>query len=240
MSRIVVAIDTSTMTQSVALLRGEALVAHRHERTQGHGGRLSEAIRDVLDEAALKPRDVDLWACGAGPGSFTGLRIGLASLKGFALALERPLVTVSSLQALALQALALGAGGLVVPVFDARKRELYAGAYRATPQGCEAVLSDRTLTPEPMGALLADLASQGEPLVLCGEGLQSYAAALTTSVERALGRPPALMPEVETPSALYVGRLALQVAEVPALTTLEPNYQRLSEAELKFGPPGKP
>ncbi len=240
---LVAAIDTATLTLSCALVeigQGEpSLLAERTDRAPakapasgpagGHSIRLPGALKELLDASELKLPDVEGYAVGLGPGSFTGLRIGLATWKGLAYANRRPIAGASSLGALALEA-APGAppGVLLVPLLDARKGELYAGFYRTTAgEGVKAVAPEAALSP---AALLDRLAPLG-PAVGFGEGYENYRHALAA-------RLPAL--EAPTsPSALCVARLAapgLREAtfDAQALYALEPHYVRPSEAEVKF------
>src|SRR4051812_6985793 len=98
------AIDTSTLTASAAVLDGGRIVVERHAAATQTSEALLPLVDEVLREAGLAPTQLDALACGAGPGSFTGLRIGLATAKGLCFALGKPLLAVSSLAALALEA----------------------------------------------------------------------------------------------------------------------------------------
>jgi tRNA threonylcarbamoyladenosine biosynthesis protein TsaB len=252
---LVAALDTATLTLSAALLEvGEAgaeLLAERTEHqpprvaagaTIGHGARLPAVIRDLLVACDRKLPEVEGYAIGLGPGSFTGLRIGLATFKGFSYANQRPIAGASSLASMA-QAAASGApaGALLVPLLDARRGELYAGFYRAEGGGVVAVLPDAVLH---WSALLeaARQLTNGHPPAGFGEGYQAYAAELGPGLPR-------LATEVRTPNAAALGRLCAAALRGAAfdkdrLAALEPHYVRKSEAEVKFPdglpPPGLP
>jgi tRNA threonylcarbamoyladenosine biosynthesis protein TsaB len=220
------ALDTSTMTASAAVLIDDAPVAD--EAVDTSGGASSEALMPlvarVLERAGVAPRDLDAVAVGAGPGSFTGLRIGMATAKGIAFAAGVPLWAVSSLAALALGAVRRGATGTIIPVLDARRGELYAGYYRddLTALAPEAVLAPSALTSRAV--------SYTAPL-LVGDGLTTYASELAT-IGRHLAEP-------RTPGAVEVGLLALRGERVDVLTTGAPVYIRPSEAEVMY-PDGVP
>jgi tRNA threonylcarbamoyladenosine biosynthesis protein TsaB len=231
---LVAAIDTATPTLSLALCELERgalrVVAEAEERAVagGHGGRLPGALTELLAARGRAAADVDAWVCGLGPGSFTGLRIGLATWKGFAYALRRPLLGGSSLGAMALAAApAAPEGAVLVPLLDARKGEVYAGFYRRTAAGIEPAAPEAALAP---GAL-AERAGAIAGALVFGEGRAAHAAAL--------GALPALAGAPATPAARALAALcapALEGARYDAgrVFALEPHYVRASEAEVKF------
>jgi tRNA threonylcarbamoyladenosine biosynthesis protein TsaB len=243
---LVAALDTATLTLSCALCEvagGEvSLVAERTEHaparpgpqgpTGGHGARLPAALTDLLAATGRTLAEVEGYAIGVGPGSFTGLRIGLATWKGLAYANRRPIAGASSLAAMALAAApAAGEGALLVPLLDARKGEVYAGFYRAAGSTVAAVAPEAALAPAALAARVAALRAEGARPVALGGGLAAYRDALAAV--------PALEGEVATPPSLAVARLcasALEGAPYDAarLFALEPHYVRASEAELKF------
>jgi tRNA threonylcarbamoyladenosine biosynthesis protein TsaB len=242
---LIAAVDSASLTLSCALVEagpGAAPrpVASAEERAPttgargGHGARLPGALIELLAAHGRTLADVEGWAVGIGPGSFTGLRIGLATLKGLAYAQRRPLAGASSLAAMALAAAPdAPAGAVVVPLLDAKKGELYAGFYRVIPGGVESVHPDSALSPDALcERARALLAANGAPPLLFGEGLEAYAGALSGRVDR-------LETPVRTPPAAAVAILAsptlLGAAFDPQpLFALEPHYVRASEAEVKF------
>src|SRR5438270_5446530 len=121
----ILALDTSTLQASVALASDGQLVAERERVVTTHSESLLVLVDECLRAADLRPADVDVVACGAGPGSFTGLRIGLATAKGLCFALGRPLALVSSLEALAARA----PDGPACAIIDAYKCEVFAGRF---------------------------------------------------------------------------------------------------------------
>jgi tRNA threonylcarbamoyladenosine biosynthesis protein TsaB len=240
---LVAALDTSTLTLSCALLEvrdgGVEVLTTRTDRPAGPGGghgiRLPGALTDLLGALGRGVGDVEGFAIGIGPGSFTGLRIGLATWKGLAYANRRPIAGASSLAALALEAASLPAarGALLVPLLDARKGEVYAGYYRAEGEGVTAVRPEEAIAPEAVAARIAGLGSA----VAFGEGFGAYRDALQGSL-------PLLESAPESPSGESVGRLAASrlrraTFDDQALFALEPHYVRKSEAEVKF-PAGLP
>jgi tRNA threonylcarbamoyladenosine biosynthesis protein TsaB len=211
---LLAALDSATLTLSCALLEvdeaGATLLAERTEPAPravpggapaGHGSRLPGALSDLLVACDRRLPEVEAYAVGLGPGSFTGLRIGLATFKGLAYANRRPIGGASSLAAMALAAApAAGPGTVLLPLLDAKKGEVYAGFYRAGAGGVEAVRPDAALAPEALLEALAELPRGLEPLGF-GEGYEAHAARLQPRLTH-------LRVEVRTPSAAAVGRAA--------------------------------
>lgn len=224
-------IDTATMTASAAIVDGDAVLADEDVRTTTHADELMPLIARLCERAGVAPGALDAIAVGVGPGSFTGLRIGMATAKGIAFAAGRPLWAVSSLAALALPA-APASGALVVPVLDARRGEIYAGFYRlAGPSRLIAAAPERVLPPDQLAAAIADAGADAGagPAHLVGDALAVYPAlaALGTTGGRV------------TPSAVAVARLALAGDRTDVLAHGAPVYIRPSEAEVKY-PDGVP
>jgi tRNA threonylcarbamoyladenosine biosynthesis protein TsaB len=243
---LVAALDTATLTLSCALVdlvpgAPPRVRCERSERAPakavqgvvgGHSAALPRALVDLLTAEGLTIPGVEGYAIGLGPGSFTGLRIGLATWKGLAYANRRPIEGGSSLAAMALAAApAAEEGALLVPLLDARKGEVYAGFYRARAGRIVEVAEDAALPPAALAARVAALAAEGERPAAFGEGLEAYAGALA-GVPRL--RTEVLTPPAAAIAAVVAERLASATFDMQALFALEPHYVRPSEAELKF------
>jgi tRNA threonylcarbamoyladenosine biosynthesis protein TsaB len=126
---LILSIETATRAGSIAVSRGDTLLSiRRGDATRSHSTDLLELIRGALDEAACRIHDVELFAVALGPGSFTGLRIGVATAKSLASTLERPVVGVPTLQAIALAA--GGGSSRVVALLPAGRGELFAQSFK--------------------------------------------------------------------------------------------------------------
>ena len=255
---LVAALDTATLTLScglVEVVRGEVprLRCERTDRatakpeqgkTGGHSALLPKALVELLEAEGRAIPDVEAYAIGLGPGSFTGLRIGLATWKGLAYANRRAIAGASSLAAMALAASAdAEEGAVLVPLLDAKKGEVYAGFYRARQGGIVELADDAALPPSALAERLRGLGSGR--VVGFGEGYETYAQVLEPGLPR-------LGTEIRTPPAVAVAALVSETLlaagyDPQALFALEPHYVRPSEAELKFprgtvagaGGPGK-
>ena len=225
------AIDTSTLTSSAALLDGERVVVEKSAGASQTSEALLPLVDEVLRAAGKTPADLDLVACGAGPGSFTGLRIGLATAKGLCFALGKPMLAVSSLAALALEAPG-AAGALVLSLVDARRGEVYAGLFRLREDGTpESLIEEAVFTPEAIAQLVRERAA-GAPVAIVGDGVP-----VAPQIFAALGRTP--RDASVTPRASAVGRIAAtrwSAGAVDELGTATPAYIRLAEAEAKLVP----
>jgi tRNA threonylcarbamoyladenosine biosynthesis protein TsaB len=224
------AIDTSTLTASAALLEDTRVVIEKQAVTTLHSEALLPLVDEVLRAAGVTPRELDLVACGAGPGSFTGLRIGLATAKGLCFALAKPMLTVSSLAALALEA----SSGLVLSLMDARRGEVYAGLFRLRDDDVpESLLEEAVFSPAAIVEKARALAA-GAAISVVGDGV-----AVAPEIFAGIGPSPA--GASITPRAAKVGRIAsfrFAAGAADELGTATPAYIRLAEAEVKF--PKKP
>ncbi len=163
----ILGIDSSGMTASVALVTGDSLVSEytvNNKRT--HSETLLPMIDEMLRLAGTEPAELDAVAIASGPGSFTGLRIGAATAKGLALALDIPIVPVPTLEGLAYNL--AGDKRLIVSLMDARRNEVYAGAYRVSAESVTIVLNEEAL---PVTELFEKLNEIGEEVVFVGDGI---------------------------------------------------------------------
>ncbi|HZL16869.1 MAG TPA: tRNA (adenosine(37)-N6)-threonylcarbamoyltransferase complex dimerization subunit type 1 TsaB [Polyangia bacterium] len=230
-------LDTSTPTARVAILDGDGAVVFASEATaERHSGHVMALCAEALRAAGRAPAELAGIACGGGPGSFTGLRVGLAAAKGLALPTGVPLFVVSSLEALALDILEAWVGNAVtaVPCLDAGKGEVYAAGYLADGERLvREVAPSVRLTPPSLSAWLVELAgaAASPTLVLAGNGLERHRAALGDGrFETAV---------VVGPTAVSVGRLALLQrarGEAADLATAVPLYGRPPDITVKRQP----
>jgi len=230
---LILALDTSTPVGSVALLSDETVLARASADVKGqHGELLIGTIARCLEEGGRTLADVDLLAVGIGPGSFTGVRVGVATVKGLALSNGLPLIGVVSLVAMARS---VGPGeGVVAPLVHAHRGEVYAAVYRRDDAGPQILV-------EPFNALPAEAARQireaagGAPLLVLGDGYRRYAAAFGEH----LGVFDAAPEAHDAPDAAAIGLEGRRrfVADGPDDTAaLEPLYVRPSDAKLPATP----
>jgi len=223
------AVDTSTLTGAVALLdRGRAVGESRLSLAVTHGERLLSTVDALLRAARWQLADVDAFAVAIGPGSFTGLRIGVSTVKSLAFATARPVAGVPTLEGLA-WALPYCAYA-VCPVLDAKKGEVYAALYRTIDGEPATLRSACAIAPDALVEAVAG--DTPGPVVFVGDGVAAIeAAALRVLGSRARFAPAGL----RLTSAVAVGELgarALARGEAADVEALVPLYLRPSEAEL--------
>jgi tRNA threonylcarbamoyladenosine biosynthesis protein TsaB len=234
------ALDTATLTASVAVVRvarggaPEVLAEGDTDSSGNASERLMPLVAELMERAGMRMADLDAVTVGAGPGSFTGLRIGLATAKGLAFAAEKPLWLVSSLGALAWS---MDAGdALRVPVLDARRGELYAGFYRRDAGGVpRAVLPERVMPPRDLAEAIRAAAAADADVAIAGDALVAHAAALTDALPMNVRR----LGVRATPPAVGVAALAAAGDRADGLAQGAPAYLRPAEAEVMY-PDGVP
>jgi tRNA threonylcarbamoyladenosine biosynthesis protein TsaB len=224
---LVLAVDTTTPSGSVALLEDEKLFGEVGvESAATHSARLLRSIDFLLAAHGRDVKDVDAFAVAAGPGSFTGIRIGVSAVKSLAFASGKPVAPVSTLLALASK-LASDGTRLVCPLLDAKKEEIYAGLFEARKNGLAELVPQGAYAPD---AFFARLPAR-RVIAFAGSGLVVYRAKLLPYV-----RDKARFPRRSSFIAAEVGRIgAAMVREGKSVdaSSLEPLYFRSSQAEEK-------
>jgi tRNA threonylcarbamoyladenosine biosynthesis protein TsaB len=233
----ILAFDTATRATAVALCDvddGELELEARDDPPRGtrprHAQRLLELVAQLLRQSSTSWEQIDRIAVGVGPGTFTGLRIGVATARALARARDIPLVGVSTLESLALNGLSAGGdrGGAVLAVLDARRGEVFAAGWRGGParehSARELLLAPRAMAPDELAALIPDL---GPCALAIGDGAVEFRQAL----ERSGTVIPEDESELHSVSAINHCRLAGGL-RAGASDEVRPEYLRLPDAEI--------
>ncbi|RYG71143.1 tRNA (adenosine(37)-N6)-threonylcarbamoyltransferase complex dimerization subunit type 1 TsaB [Lentibacillus lipolyticus] len=223
----ILAMDTSNQAMGVAVLKdGQPLGELSTNIKKNHSVRLMPAIDHLMREVNMTPTDLDKIVAAKGPGSYTGVRIGLMTAKSMAWSLGIPVTGVSSLEVLAWQGRFYDS--YICPFFDARRGLVYTGLYRWKHGKLEAAAAERNIM---MDDWLHELAATYQQVLFLGPDIQLH----QERIRQRMGSK-AFIPEVGTSHLANPVHLALAGQEKPADDThaLAPNYLRLAEAEAKW------
>ncbi len=222
---IVLGVDTATRAGSVALVDDDRILGTVGIDTgSSHSGRLMSSIDFLLKNLEINVGKLDGVAVSAGPGSFTGVRIGIGAIKGLALALRKPAVGISTLKAMACST---SAGNLLCPLIDAGRGEVYGCCYRR--EGHDLVMIHREVVMDPLELLDA---VSNQALCIFGTGAEKY----RSQIERAsVGK----IIEFDHFIAPAVARLGLECIRKGTIIPISPFYLRKSDAELQTEERGK-
>jgi tRNA threonylcarbamoyladenosine biosynthesis protein TsaB len=236
----VLGIDSATSVASVALVEdGQVLCEERSPRETGPSGAsrpqhaeiLISLLESVLQRTAVRLDDLSGMAVSIGPGSFTGLRIGLSMVKGLVYESRIPVVGVSTLQASAVRV--RDWEGLVCPILDARKKEVYAALFRRSGERCERVIEDSASSPETWLAAMAGRAGNGDRILFLGDGVARFGELIRAAFgDRVLLSSGDRYPSLAA-GAAALGEKRLRDSGGDRIGCLEPVYLRPSEAELR-------
>ena len=223
---LILAFETSAKAGSVALADEKKLLGESYQNTGlTHSQTLLTMAQDLLESCGLTPGDVTHVAVAAGPGSFTGVRIGVAAAKGFAWGGELPCCGVSTLESMALQ---MGVHqGYICPVMDARRSQVYNALFHAEAGVCTRMAEDRAISLEDLGNELKNLQ---EPIFLVGDGsILCY----NTLLEQVPGLvlPPEHRMHQRASGVALAAKEQIARGEAGDAASLTPNYLRLSQAE---------
>lgn len=222
----ILAFETSAKAASAALLEDGRLVAESYQNSGlTHSRTVMKMAEDLLQNCGIPASAIDAAAVAAGPGSFTGVRIGVSAAKGFAWGRQIPCRGVSTLEAMAWSAAPCEA--LIVPAMDARRSQIYCAAFYRTEDGVCRVLEDAAISIEELGEQLA--ATPGEK-ILVGDGAELCYNTLRDKLPRL--RLSAEHLRFQRASGVALGSWdALRRGEPAGPETLVPTYLRMSQAE---------
>jgi tRNA threonylcarbamoyl adenosine modification protein YeaZ len=256
---LILSLDTSSPSGSVAISRDDLMLGVISTRAEeNYSSRMFRHLEFLLSDLSLKLADFDVFAVSAGPGSFTGLRVGLTAAKGWAEVYRKPAVGVSALAAVALQA--RGGNTVLVPALDARRGQIYFGVYRPTAEGLALDGEEFVVTPEEFAEKLGTLAhSGGVDPKQCGNGGQHDSdgtrdggksggaftivtpdASVVELVSRLTPQFPAefaglnIVSSVLAPSIARIAHARALRGDVSDALTLDANYVRRTDAEMKW------
>ena len=224
---VIMGIDSSTPQSSVALLKdGQVLYQAESVKNSTRSNQVLSLLDMVLKDSYTRLEDVDCLCLTIGPGSFTGLRVGVSLLKGLVLATSKPFVKIDTLEATALQA--MPANNKICVILDAKKKEVYTATFQPIGETLKRLTPDRSVTPDQLCVEIE------EPTIFFGNGLDSYGALLASRLGKRF------LPTRKT-TLNTVAACAAKLAEkhfdndkCSDLSELNIKYVRKPEAELNF------
>jgi tRNA threonylcarbamoyladenosine biosynthesis protein TsaB len=226
---LILAIDTASRSCSVAVVDGDAVLAEINDASgETHSRHLMAMVDQAVAMSVKHIGAIEGYAVTQGPGSFTGLRIGISAAKGLAEATGRPLVGVSSLEALAWQVAQTEA--VILPMLDARRKEVYAARYIHRDGALKSLAAERALAPEDAVAGLV------ESCLLVGDGALAYAERLRAALGAYMQMALPFQHIIRASTVAFLARERLAGAD--ERMTLTPRYLRPSYADQGRHPAG--
>ncbi len=220
-------IDTCCMAATAALTDGDRLIAQTViNKNKTHSQTMLPQLEEMLRLAEVQAEDIELFAAAVGPGSFTGVRIGVATIKAMAQATKKPCVAVSTLEALAYSSACFD--GIVAPILDARRNQVYNALFDCAGGTMSRICEDRALS---LDTLIGELKTLDKRVIFMGDGVFVF----KNEIEKALGDKAVFAP-VTTAMNLggavaALGEKMFKSGQSVSYSDLVPAYVRLSQAE---------
>lgn len=223
----ILGLDSSGIVASVAIVEDDALIA---EYTVNYKKTHSQTLLPMLDEIAkmteLDLNSIDAIAVAAGPGSFTGLRIGSATAKGLGLALKKPLIAIPTVEGLAYNL--YDTPGLICPIMDARRKQVYTGIYRFTDHQLKVVEDQMAV---PMETVIEKLNQYGEAVTFLGDGVPVFHELIAEKMTVPYSFAPAHVNKQRAAAVAALGEIYYRQGKTETAMEHVPDYLRVSQAE---------
>lgn len=223
----IIALDSSGLVASVALLvNGEIRAEYSVNYKKTHSQTLLPMLDEIIRMTEMELNDIDAIAVAAGPGSFTGLRIGSATAKGLGLALNKPLIAVPTLEGLAYNC--YGTEEVICPMMDARRSQVYTGSYQFKNNEFNVLQEQAVISVEECINRLNQLQM---PVVFLGDGVEPYTEQIHELVKVPYRFAPAHMNRQRASSVAIRGLCLAEAGQVVSADAFAPEYLRMSQAE---------
>lgn len=223
----ILGLDSSGIVASAAIVEDDVLIA---EYTVNYKKTHSQTLLPMLDEIAkmteLDLNSIDAIAVAAGPGSFTGLRIGSATAKGLGLALKKPLIAIPTVEGLAYNLYDIS--GLICPIMDARRKQVYTGIYRFTDHQLKVVEDQMAV---PMETVIEKLNQYGEAVTFLGDGVPVFHELIAEKMTVPYSFAPAHVNKQRAAAVAALGEIYYRQGKTETAMEHVPDYLRVSQAE---------
>ena len=228
------AIESSSLVASAAILEDDVLIAEyttNHKIT--HSQTLLPMINEIISMTNTDKKSIDAIAVSGGPGSYTGLRIGSATAKGIGMALDIPLIHVPTIDAMAYNA--YGYNGIIVPIMDAKRSQVYTGIFRFDDNGFNTILKNSAISVDELLKNVLDVAAD-DKILFIGDGIPAYKNIIEDRLD---GRvkyefAPANMNRQRAASVAVLGACYMEQGKCENASEHLPEYLRLSQAEREL------
>lgn len=222
----ILGIESSSLVASVAIVTDDILTAeYTVNLKKTHSQTLLPMIDEMMKLLEIELDTVDAIAVSGGPGSFTGLRIGSATAKGLGLAMKKPLIHVPTVDAMAYNL--YGADGLICPVMDARRSQVYTGLYRYR----DSFQVVKSQWASDVGELVEELNERGERVIFLGDGVPPYRSLIEERMKAPFSFAPANVNRQRAASVAALGAVYFAEGRIETAAEHRPDYLRKSQAE---------
>ena len=226
----ILALDTSSIVATVAVMDGEKLMAEyilNHKKT--HSQKLMPILKEILESCELSPKDIDVFGVTVGPGSFTGIRIGLATIKAMAQALDKPVIGISTLEGLAFNL--VYCKSLICPMIDAQRNLVYTGLYGWQEMALTSLVNDIVVTIEDW---LGEVKKRDEEIIFIGDGVEKFKNLIQEEMGERAVFPPSIVTMPRASSIAELVRRKAVLGELSNPSDILPIYMRKSQAEKQW------
>lgn len=222
----ILGIESSSLVASVAIVEdGITMAEYSANFKKTHSQTLLPMIDAMVSLLGIELSTIDAIAVSGGPGSFTGLRIGSATAKGLGLALDKPLIHVPTVDGMAYNL--FGASGLICPIMDARRNQVYTGIYRFEKE-FETVMEQDAMD---IGELIEKLNAMGERVIFLGDGVPVYEEQIREKINVPCDFAPAHANRQRAASIAALGAVYFSEGKIETAAEHGPDYLRKSQAE---------
>lgn len=226
----ILALDSSGLVASVAIVEDDVVVAeYTTDFKKTHSQTLLPMLDEIVRMTELDLKEIDAIAVSAGPGSFTGLRIGSATAKGLGLALDKPLIGIPTVDALAFNL--YGTGKLICPIMDARRSQVYTGLYEYVNNTFTVLKEQRAIT---IAELLEELKGMKREVIFLGDGVPVHREVIKETLRDNCSFAPAHVSKQRAAAVGVLGTIYFAEGKVESAKEHEPEYLRVSQAEREL------
>lgn len=227
---ILLAIESSGLVASIAIMSDDTLIGeYTTNFKKTHSQTLLPMMNEVVQMTGISMKDVDAIVVSGGPGSFTGLRIGAATAKGLGLALEKPLVNVPTVDALAYNL--YGTDQVICPIMDARRQQVYTGLYTFEGDDFKVLCEQKAVS---IGEIVEEINALGRPVIFLGDGVPVNRSYICEHIKVPCSFAPAHLNAQRAGALVALGKRYYEAGRIETADEHIPEYLRLSQAEREL------